>query len=172
MQELFQLLISCFKATALTLGGASAMLPSLAHELVVKNGWLNEKEFICALALGQGTPGPVILGIVLAGVKVAGVLGAFLVALVLVLPGLAWMGLAGSLWGRFKNSFILLTFFRGIRPAIPGLLMGLAWNLLAHDGFSGLEATLTVLSLWLILRWRVSPAVMVLSAVFLGFLIH
>ncbi len=141
------------------------MLPAFSHELVTQNPWLTREEFIYAVALGQATPGPVILGMVFVGVKWAGWIGAIGVGIFLVVPGLLWTGLVGFVYQRWRELPLLHHVLKDLRLAIPGLLAALAWNLLAEKGLTRLDAAVIALTLWFVLRWRVNPAPIILSTI-------
>ena len=147
------------------------MLPALAYELVEQSRWLSTEEFIYGVALGQGTPGPVILGLSLVGVKWGGLFGGMLVSAALTLPGLIWMGFMGWVQQRFQNSVWFVRVLSGIRPAIPGLLAALAWNFMVRGG-PPLHETLGVSSVvFLLSSIRVNPALIILGTLFLGYFI-
>ena len=48
-----------FRVGAFTFGGGYAMLPIIQRELVDKQGWLKEEDFIDMIGLTQSAPGPV-----------------------------------------------------------------------------------------------------------------
>ncbi len=160
----------CLKAATFTVGGAAGLFPVLAHELVHQGGWLTQEEFLYGLALSEATPGPAVIGMAIAGVKQAGLWGGLLVTLALVLPGLCWMELVLQARQRFRNLPSLERFLAGVRPAVPGLLVWLAYRLIPAGSLAGFSILLTGLTLWLILRWRIEPALLIVSALLAGWL--
>src|SRR5262245_6673555 len=64
------------RAGAVTFGGGFVMIPLLELELVQVHRWLTPTEFADAVALGQVTPGPVVITATFVGCRLAGVLGA------------------------------------------------------------------------------------------------
>lgn len=64
------------KAGAFVFGTGLAIVPMLAHDVVERYGWLDDQQFLDALAFGQVTPGPVVITSTFIGFKVAGLLGA------------------------------------------------------------------------------------------------
>lgn len=75
-EDLKNLAMVCFKAGALVFGTGLAIVPMLQHDVVVKYHWLNQNEFLDALAFGQMTPGPVVVTATYVGHKIAGMPGA------------------------------------------------------------------------------------------------
>lgn len=66
----------CFKAGTFVFGTGVAIAPLLERDFVARQGWVTAPEFMNALALGQVTPGPVMLTTTYLGMQLAGVLGA------------------------------------------------------------------------------------------------
>lgn len=88
---LWDLFWTCFKAGAFVFGTGIAIVPMLENTVVDQMGWLNHKEFLDALALGQITPGPVLITVTFIGYKVAGIFGAVLCTLGVFLAGFIHM---------------------------------------------------------------------------------
>ncbi len=77
---LLQLGIFFFKAGAFTFGSGLAIVPFLQQGVVRDYGWLTEREFLDAVAMGMITPGPVVITAVFVGYLVAGLSGAAIAA--------------------------------------------------------------------------------------------
>lgn len=76
----------CFKAGAFVFGSGLAITPLLEKDFVLRQGWITHSEFMDALAVGQITPGPVLLTTTFLGYKVASMTGAALATLAVFLP--------------------------------------------------------------------------------------
>lgn len=170
LEKLLGLLLAVFKVGALTVGGAAGIFPALAHELVEVNGWLSPEEFLYTLSLGEATPGPAVLGIGLVGMKWAGIGGLLLVNIALVVPGLLWMALVTKMKGVLKKTPWIQWFFAGAQAAVPGLLAALAFRFIPSKIQPEMFLSLSVLTLWLVLRLRVQPAFLILGAIAVGWL--
>lgn len=81
----------CFKAGAFVFGTGIAIAPMLESDFVGKLGWVTHSEFMDALAVGQITPGPVLLTTTFLGHKVAGIPGAFVATSAVFLAGFIHM---------------------------------------------------------------------------------
>ncbi len=107
---------------SLAFGGGYAMITPLHYELVTHNGWLTETEFSSAVAIGQITPGPLMIMVAFMGYKIAGLPGATLGTIGLFLPTvLIVIAIAGS-YLRFKDAPIVKGAMRGVSLAVVGLL--------------------------------------------------
>src|SRR5947199_10286988 len=73
---LLQLGVFFFKAGAFTFGSGLAIVPFLQQGVVRDHGWLTEREFLDAVAMGMITPGPVVITAVFVGYLVARLSGA------------------------------------------------------------------------------------------------
>ena len=167
LNHLLPLVLIFLKVGGLTFGGAAGIFPALAHDLV-KGGWLSQEEFLCGLALSQGTPGPAVIGMAIAGLKWAGWVGGIAVLAALILPGLLWMALLMHFQRRFQHLLWTRWFLAGIRPAVPGLLASMAWKLRPPGIPLGTVLLSVGLTFWLVSRWRIQPALLLIGAVAIG----
>ena len=69
------------KIGALAFGGGFTAIPLIQYEMVDRLHWLNTKEFLDGIALGQVTPGPILITATFVGYKISGLLGAFMATL-------------------------------------------------------------------------------------------
>lgn len=116
-----------FTGMSLTLfGGGYVIVPAMQSVIVDGFHWLTTKEFADAIAMGQITPGPVIITATFIGYKVAGYLGALFATLAIFYPpGFLMIILSGFL-KKIKDSDVINAVFRGMRPAIIGMIFSAA----------------------------------------------
>ena len=112
-----------------TIGGGFVMLPLLQREVVDHYHWLTNKEFIDSVAIGQVTPGPLTIMNVFIGYKIFGLWGALGAVICTYLPSIIIVTIISHYYLRFKNSRIVNASFKGIRPAVIGLLAAVAITL-------------------------------------------
>ncbi len=118
-----------FSGMSLTLfGGGYVIVPAMQSVIVDGFHWLTTKEFADAIAMGQITPGPVIITATFIGYKVGGVLGAISATLAIFFPpGFLILILTGFL-RKIKDSNVISAIFTGIRPAIIGMIFSAAYT--------------------------------------------
>jgi hypothetical protein len=105
MNPLLDLFITTFKVGALTFGGGYAMIPVLQHEFVDVRAWLTAREFADGIAVGQITPGPLMIMVAFMGYKIAGIVGALIGTIGLFGPTFILVILVGRDEGnRYRGS--------------------------------------------------------------------
>jgi chromate transporter len=112
------------KAGAFVFGSGLAIVPFLHGGVVKEFGWLNEHQFVDAVAVAMITPGPVVITVGFIGYLVAGFPGACVAALATFLPCYVFtVALAPSFKKIAKNTSIK-AFVEGITAAVIGALVG------------------------------------------------
>ncbi|HWP84983.1 MAG TPA: chromate efflux transporter, partial [Terriglobia bacterium] len=113
-----------FKAGALLFGGGLVIVPLLEQDVVGRLQWLTHQEFFDGLALGQVTPGPVLISAAFIGYKVAGFLGALIATVAIFLPSFVFVLLGALLLERWRQSPRLQTVVQGVNAAAVGAILG------------------------------------------------
>jgi chromate transporter len=126
-----------FLRTGLLLfGGGLVLVPLLAPEVVAR-GWLTETQFLDGIALGQATPGPIVLTSVFVGYAVDGVLGALVATAAIYLPAfVAVLTGTGPFLRRLRGRPTVSAFVEGVTAAALGAVLAAA-ILLAPQGLAG-----------------------------------
>src|SRR5262249_21677275 len=91
-----------FKVGALSYGGGVVVVPLLQGDAVGHYHWLSAGQFLNAVALGQITPGPVVLTVAAVGYAASGLGGGLLAALVAFSPSFAFVLLGASRFQRLR----------------------------------------------------------------------
>src|SRR5207244_4895514 len=81
-----KLLLFFLKAGSLTFGSGLVIAPFLEKGLVQQTGWLDERQFLVAVAMGMLSPGPVVITATFVGYIVAGFWGSFISTVGIFLP--------------------------------------------------------------------------------------
>jgi chromate transporter len=139
---------------AVTFGGGFVMIPEIEAEVVNSHHWLTHQEFADATALGQITPGPVLIMATFVGYRVAGILGALFSTICVFLPSFLMTIAAGSSFKRFRANRQMQAFLRGVAPAVAGLLVAAAWSVARAGIHSIIGAAMAAVILVLLLRFR------------------
>ena len=139
---------------AVTFGGGFVMIPQIEAEVVSSHHWLTHQEFADATALGQITPGPVLIMATFVGYRVAGTLGALLATICVFLPSFLMTIAAGSSFRRFRANRQMQAFLRGVAPAVTGLLLAATWSIGRSGIHSIIGLSMAIVILLILLRWR------------------
>lgn len=142
---------------AVTFGGGFVMVPLIENEVVRTNHWLTKQEFADATALGQLTPGPVLITATFIGYRVAGTLGALVATIAVFLPAFLMTIAAGSSLRRFRSNRQVQAFLRGVTPAVVGLLLAAAWGVGRAGIHSWVGVAIAALATLVLLRYKPNP---------------
>ena len=141
----------------LAVGGAISTLPEMQRIVVGQHGWLTETQFSASVALAQAAPGPNVLFVAVIGYNVGGLVGVAATMAGTLLPSTALALTAARLGQRHAHSRALKSFKSGLAPLTVGLLMATGWILLEPTRGHPASLPLLGLTLWLMLRTRLSP---------------
>jgi len=115
-----------FKVGALSYGGGFVIVPLMQSDAVNHYHWLTSGQFLNAVALGQVTPGPVVLTVAVVGYGAAGIGGGLLAAAVAFSPSFAFILFGAPHFGRLRHDRRARAFLDGAGPAAIGAILGSA----------------------------------------------
>ena len=121
--KLFNLAAVMLKIDLFAFGGGFASLPLMLHEIVMNRGWLDNKTFMDGIALGQITPGPIIITATFVGYLVYGLLGALVATIAIFTPSFFMLITVAPFFDRLKNSVYFMKAIDGIFASFVGLLL-------------------------------------------------
>jgi chromate transporter len=161
---LWSMFITFFKIGAFTFGGGYAMLPIIQEEIVKKKNWIEESEFIDAIALAQASPGPVAVNTsVYCGHRLRGYPGAIVCALGTILPSFITILLIAMFFYEFRDNPIIDKVFMGIRPAVVALILSAVYKIWKKSRFGVDKLLVAIVSIVLIIALDISPVWLVLA---------
>lgn len=167
--ELLRLVSVCLKVGALVFGGGLVMVPLLEPD-VVGNGWLTHGEFMDAVAMGQITPGPLLVTATFIGYKVAALPGAFLATVAMFLPSFTMAVACSRQLSRLQRSARVRSALQGIQAAVVGLVAAAGVILACHGGLEGWRGwLLAVVALGAMVRFGIDASLIVIGGGLLGF---
>ncbi|MCX7830409.1 MAG: chromate efflux transporter [Acidobacteria bacterium] len=152
------------KINLLSFGGGYTAVALMFRESVLLTNWLTEKEFINGLALGQITPGPVIITATFIGYKISGLWGAFLSTIAVLFPSYLLILVLAPFFREISSIRFLKSFTSGLLCAFLGML----FQLLVHISLVGLESILSLIltSICIVLlRFKISPVYLVIISI-------
>src|SRR5438128_3112298 len=156
------------KAGSLTFGSGLVIVPFLEKGLVQQTGWLNEREFLVAVAMGMMSPGPVVITATFVGYLVAGFLGALVATIGIFLPSFLLVLVVAPVLLRYRTNLNVQGFIRGAYGAAIGTILG-ACVLLGRIAIGDwLTALVTLVSLVVLFRWKVSNPLLIAAAAVIG----
>ena len=148
----------------ITFGGGFVMIPLIETEVVDSHHWLTHQEFVDATALGQITPGPVLITATFIGYRVAGTLGALVATISIFLPSFLMTVVAGSSLARFHTNKIVQSFLKGVTPAVVGLLVAAGISIGRAGIHSWVGLLIAVIAGAVLIRYRPNAIWVILGA--------
>lgn len=134
------------KAGAFVFGSGLAIVPFLHGGVVQEFGWLNEQEFLDAVAVAMISPGPVVITVAFIGYLVAGFPGACVAALATFLPCYLFTVALAPSFKRIAKNPSIKAFVDGITGAVIGALVGAVIIIATRAIIDIPTATIAVLS--------------------------
>jgi chromate transporter len=156
---------------SITFGGGFVMIPLMEAEVVDANHWLTHQEFVDATALGQVTPGPVLITATFIGYRVAGTLGALVATVSIFFPSFLLTVVAGSSLARFHTNKIVQSFLRGVTPAVVGLLVAAGISIGRAGIHSLVGMLIAIIAGFVLVRFRPNAIWVILGAGLVRFVI-
>lgn len=114
------------KVGALSYGGGFVIVPLMQSDAVSHYHWMTNPQFLNAVALGQITPGPVVLTVAVVGYAAAGVGGALLGVAIAFAPSFAFVLFGARHFERIRGDLRARSFLDGAGPAAIGAIFGSA----------------------------------------------
>jgi chromate transporter len=167
---LWELFFYFAKAGLFVFGSGLAVVPFLYGGVVQGHHWLTEHQFVDAVAVAMITPGPVVITVAFIGYLVAGLKGATIAALGMFVPVyLVVIALAPS-YTRWAKNPQLNAFVGGVTAAATGAIAGAVVVLARRSLQDGPTILIAVVSLVVLLHWKIPEPVVIGCAAAVGLL--
>ena len=153
-----------FKVGALSYGGGFVIIPLMQHDAVSTYHWMTNAQFLDAVALGQVTPGPVVLTTSVVGFAAAGYAGALLALCVAFSPSFAFVLLGARHFDALRHNARVQAFLTGAGPAVIGAIAGSAIPLALALAHGWQYVLLPAAALWLLAARRGVVSALLLAA--------
>jgi chromate transporter len=121
-RKLYRLAVLMLRIDLFAFGGGFASLPLMFHEVVNAMGWMDGKTFMDGIALGQVTPGPIVITATFVGYLVRGFPGALVATLAIFTPSFVVLVAVTPFFDRLKSAKYFSGTTRGILASFVGLL--------------------------------------------------
>ncbi|MBR5455550.1 MAG: chromate transporter [Bacteroidaceae bacterium] len=152
-----ELFYTFLKIGLFSFGGGYGMLSVIQGEVVTRHAWITASEFTDIVAVSQMTPGPI--GINSAtyvgytavfnatGNEALAVLGSLTASLAVMLPSIVLMLIVSRFFMKYSKHPAVEAVFKGLRPAVVGLVASAALLLMTEENFG--SPTETPLQFWI-----------------------
>jgi chromate transporter len=176
LSTFFWPLLTFFLKTGMFIfGGGLVIIPLLEFQVVDQLHWLTRTEFLNGIAIGQLSPGPVVLTAAFVGFKVAGVLGALVASVGIFTPSFLFIMAGAPILLRVRQNPWAQAFLAAVRPAVLGAIAAATIPLAQTAIWAypvwwlrGLAAAIALLALVALIRWKIPTWQLVLAGGALG----
>jgi chromate transporter len=121
--DLFSLAAIMLKIDLFAFGGGFASLPLMLHEIVMVKGWMASGVFMDGIALGQVTPGPIVITATFVGYIIQGFAGAIVATIAIFSPSFFMVVTIAPVFDRLRSSPYFARVIEGILASFVGLLL-------------------------------------------------
>jgi chromate transporter len=168
--SLLTLFLTFLKIGSILYGSGYVLLAFLRADFVQGLGWLTDRQLLDAVSIGQVTPGPVFTTAAFIGYLVGGWPGALLATLAIFLPSFAFIAIIHPLATRLRASPWTSAILDGINIVALALMAGVLLQLGQSALIDIWTWAIALLSLIILLRFKINSAWLILSAALIGFL--
>jgi chromate transporter len=163
-----KLLLFFLKAGSLTFGSGLVIVPFLEQGLVQQYGWLDQRQFLIAVAVGMISPGPVVITATFVGYLVAGFWGSLVSTVGIFLPSFILVLVAAPLLAKYRANPNVQGFVKGAYAAAIGTILG-ACILLGRIAIGDwLTLLIGIVSLAVLFRWKVNNPLLIAATAAVG----
>ena len=163
-----KLLLFFLKAGSLTFGSGLVIVPFLQQGVVQQYGWMDERQFLIAVAVGMISPGPVVITATFVGYLVAGFWGSVVSTVGIFFPSFILVLVVAPLLARHRENPNVQGFVHGAYAAAIGTILG-ACILLGRIAIGDwLTALIGLASLAVLFRWKVNNPLLIAATAVIG----
>jgi chromate transporter len=157
------------EAGAFVFGSGLAIVPFLHAGVVQEFRWLDEQQFLDAVAVAMITPGPVVITVAFIGYLVAGLAGAVVAAFATFFPCYLFTVIPAPHFNRLSRNVAIRAFVDGVTAAATGAIAGAVLVLGRRALVDATTVAIAVGSLLVLIRWkRIPEPALILIAGVLG----
>jgi chromate transporter len=167
-----KLLLFFLKAGSLTFGSGLVIVPFLEQGLVQQYNWVDERQFLIAVAVGMISPGPVVITATFVGYLVAGFWGSLVSTIGIFLPSFLLVLIVAPLLARHRGNANVQGFVRGAYAAAIGTILGACILLGRIATGDWLTAAIGIISLAVLFRWKISNPVLIAVTAAVGLIAY
>jgi chromate transporter len=121
--KLFDLAVVMLRIDLFAFGGGFASVPLMLHEIVEVRSWIDDRTFLDGIALGQVTPGPIVITATFVGYMVYGIIGSVVATISVFLPSFLIVTGITPYFDRLRRSIYFSGAIGAILCSFVGLLL-------------------------------------------------
>lgn len=168
---LLQILLFFTKAGAFVFGSGLAIVPFLHQGVVQQFAWLNEQQFLDAVAVAMITPGPVVITVAFIGYLVASLAGATAAAIGIFLPVYLLTIIPAPWFRRNRDNPQLKAFVQGATASATGAITGAVIVLGQRAIYDLPTALIAFVTLIVLVRFKIPEPILIILAGVVGLLV-
>ena len=161
-----------FKVGAFTFGGGITTLAFMQDQVVNQLHWLTQQEFLDGLALGQLTPGPLLMLAAYVGYKLSGMAGAVVGGIAIFLPAFILMLSILPVLNRIRELIWIKAAMRAIGAAVIGIISVSLIQMAPHAAPDAFTIMLMILTVAGMLIWSLAPLPLMLGGALIGVILR
>ncbi|KAB2891082.1 MAG: chromate efflux transporter [Desulfobulbaceae bacterium] len=169
-RQLFDLSLVMAKVDLFAFGGGYGSVPIMFNEVVGKRLWLDGKTFLDGMALGQITPGPIVITATYVGYLLSSLPGALFATIGIFTPSLIILTLAVPFFDRIKRNELFQRGMQGILVSFVGLLLSVTITFIMTVQWGVPQASVAILA-FIALRMKVDILWVVLAGAIISILL-
>jgi chromate transporter len=166
-----EILLFFAKAGSFVFGSGLAIVPFLHGSVVQQYHWLNERQFLDAVAVAMITPGPVVITVGFIGFLVGNLPGAIAAALGVFLPVWLVVVVLTPYYERFAKNPQVNAFVEGVTSAATGAIAGAVIVLGRRAITDAPTAIIAIVTLAVLIKFKVPEPIIVIASGILGLMI-
>ncbi len=171
---LWQIAVFFTEAGAFVFGSGLAIIPFLYGGVVTEHGWLNDDQFLDAVAVAMITPGPVVITVAFIGFLIAGLSGAIVAAVATFLPCYFFTIIPAPYFKKYGKRPGIVAFVDGVTAAAIGAISGavivLGQRMIVENGQADVFKVALMLATLAVYAagWKIPEPLVVLVSAIIG----
>ena len=159
---LYELAVTMIRVDLLAFGGGFASVPLMQHEITAVRGWMDSQTFMDGIALGQVTPGPIVITATFVGFVVRGLAGAVVATLSIFAPSFIVVAIVTPHFNRLQRQAAFRGATAGALLSFVGLLASVAVRFAVETPW-GVTTTAIALAAFVAFRRKVDVLWIILA---------
>lgn len=174
MMTFLALFWSFLKIGIFGFGGGYAILALIENEVVDIHGWMTTTEFTDIVAISQATPGPIVINCAtyVGYTATDSIIGSAIATFAVCLPSLILASLAARFIYKFRDNKYVDAAFKGLRPAVVGLILAAGLTLINHDNFTDYISVIIFAVVAVCSYFKVNPIFLLMLSGIAGYFIY